>query len=303
MEDKTRNQIKHRLINLRLNNPQITNEAICDAAKISMRTLQRWLSPMDKSLPNIEHIVDLSHTFNWDPGPLFLPNLHIKPPIRPDLSYDEVFFSLGKIAPMMWMDSELNIQYATPAMVTLVDIDNKTLISKNLTELFEYDGTGYDWYPYGKMGANISDSLKVVCDDVGTSSAVVWFVGRSGTAKRFLLRWHSITSGYLMLTLPLDDAYEGVFPSLSSQGGVLHMTLFGKSYPYEMNQYAMRHAYGETIEELADEKYEAKYLREYFSHCARGLSGEDWRDFRQLFIEWLSDEKMFDHLMVLRANV
>jgi hypothetical protein len=70
-----------------------------------------------------------------------------------------------------------------------------------------------------------------------------------------------------------------------------------------MNQYAMRHAYGETIEELADEKYEAKYLREYFSHCARGLSGEDWRDFRQLFIEWLSDEKMFDHLMVLRANV
>jgi hypothetical protein len=38
MEDKTRNQIKQRLINLRLNNPQIANEAICDAAKISKRT-------------------------------------------------------------------------------------------------------------------------------------------------------------------------------------------------------------------------------------------------------------------------
>jgi transcriptional regulator with XRE-family HTH domain len=200
----------------------ITPAELAEVLDVSERTVQRWLSPRNRMLPDVGQLAKVAEHWRVSLDTLLLSDRfsqsdgQVWGEHRPGrIPFERLVFDR---IPAVWVNAEWDVLHCTQAFARLYEVEAAEMIEKNLHRDFaSYGETGYESLDQGRPNARVAFvcTIREEADMYGESGSFCWFVARDGHCRRILMRCWALGEGtYLFVNTPAVrlgwDLYERV---------------------------------------------------------------------------------------------
>jgi hypothetical protein len=302
---------KERCFNLATRTKGADHTALAKLIGISERQLRRYYDVNDTAMPTVAQMGTICKTFNLSMDALMFPDRFPNAIGHRQTAYlRDALQAINAHLALVIIDEDLNIFGVTPLFAKLYDTTAPEMAGTNMfKDWIKPGGAGYDWVPdlHVNRRNSVVEILMAVAKDAGVSSQMVWFMSSAGDLRRVLMRCFYLedTGHYMFIDVPVDDAAEDYMGKAAhkNEDGEFCITVGEKCRTLEdtsvLGMFMSGWDIGRTAGYLG---WKRERVLDVLDQYRETFGAADFDQMREYIWEWISNEKIFDPLALVRCN-